>query len=413
MTPPPLPSLAGAACLRDPGLARIFAALEAGGGQARVVGGAVRDALLGRQGGDVDVATTLAPDAVMAAAAASGIKAVPTGISHGTVTLVVAGRPIEVTTLRRDVKTFGRRAEVAFTRDWREDAARRDFTMNALYADLDGTLHDPVGGLGDLARRRVRFIGEAEARIEEDVLRILRFFRFHAEIGRGDLDGPGLAACARRAGDLAGLSAERVRHEVLRLVAAPGVVATVGPMSDAGILRGLGLEAVHIERLRRLVAIEAALHRCGDGLLRFGALALGGAHDAHDLTARFRLSNLERDRLLGLEAGVAHLRAGMDVKALHALCYRLGRARLLDCVLMAWSSDRASATSTAWAETWREAESFTPPVLPVSGRDLLAIGASPGPALGQALSALEAEWIEGDFKAGREELLRRFKARKT
>ncbi|VAW11176.1 CCA tRNA nucleotidyltransferase [hydrothermal vent metagenome] len=413
MTSVPLPSIAGAKVLRDRGLAQVFAAIQTAGGQARIVGGAIRDTLVGRKCGDVDVATTLSPDAVMAAATAFGIKAIPTGFDHGTVTLVVAGRPIEVTTLRRDVQTDGRRAVVAFTADWQIDAMRRDFTMNALYADLDGTLHDPAGGYADLLRRRVRFIGEPAARIEEDVLRILRFFRFHAEFGRGDLDRQGLGACAMRAGDLAGLSAERVRLEVLRLLAAPGVMISVGAMHEAGILRGLGLVTVDIERLRRLVAIEGDLLRSGDGLLRLGALALGEAHDAHDLAARLRLSKLERDRLSGLEACGTHLHAAMDIKALHALSYRMGKLRLLDCVLLAWSSDGAAATSTAWAETWREAERFAPPAFPVSGRDLLAIGARPGPPLGRALSALEDEWIEGDFRAGRDELLRRFKARGT
>lgn len=413
MTLAPLPSLAGAPCLRSPGLVVVFAAIERAGGRARVVGGTLRDALAGRGAGDVDVATTLAPEAVMAAAEAAGIRAVPTGISHGTVTLVVQDRPIEVTTLRRDVNTDGRRAQVAFTEDWQIDANRRDFTMNALYADLDGTLYDPVGGYPDLVARRVRFIGEAGQRIQEDILRILRFFRFHAELGRGELDGPGLAACAAAASGLAGLSAERVWHEMLRLLAGPGVMASVDAMSENGILQGLGLKTVQIARLRRLVGIEADLRRPGDGLLRFAALALRPEQDAKFLTGKFRLSNPQRDRLRGLEADPAGLRADMGLPALRGLSYRWGKACLADCVLLAWSSDNSENAQSAWHDLWCETERFDPPTFPVSGRDLLAAGATAGPDLGAALDALKTEWIKGGFAEGRDELLRKFKARKS
>ncbi len=407
----PLPSLAGAGVVRSPGLLNIFAAIEGAGGKARIVGGAVRDALIGRGAGDVDVATTLLPDAVMAAAKEAGIKAVPTGISHGTVTLVAGGRPVEVTTLRRDVKTDGRRAQVAFTEDWRADASRRDFTMNALYADLDGTLYDPVGGFADLIGRRVRFIGRAARRIDEDVLRVLRFFRFNAELGCDELDGPGLAACAKAAPRLAGLSAERVRHEVLRLLAAPGVVPSVHTMSDAGIWRGLGLENVDIERLRRLVGIEAEFCSTGDALLRLAALALGPVQDAAFLSRIFRLSNKERDRLGGMQAAIATVSTDTGPGALHGLAYRLGKARLADCVLLAWSADKADGAQSAWRDIWHETKRFDPPVFPLSGGDLLAAGAKPGPRVGAALSALETEWIEEGFSAGRDELLRWFNAR--
>ncbi len=242
-------------------------------------------------------------------------------------------------------------------------------------------------------------------------MRILRFFRFHAELGRGDLDGPGLAACAAAASHLADLSAERVWHEMLRLLAAPGVMASVDAMSENGIFPGLGLKRVEIARLRRLVGIEADLRRPGDGLLRLAALALGPEQDAKSLTGKFRLSN--RDRLKDLEADPAALRAEIGLPALRGLCYRWGRARLADCVLLAWSSDIREKTQTAWYEIWCETERFDPPAFPVSGRDLLAVGATAGPDLGAALDALKTEWIKGGFADGRDELLRKFKARKS
>lgn len=412
MKTPTLPSLAGAPCLADLRLAKIFAAITHAGGKARVVGGAVRDAVLGRKPGDVDVATTLLPDAVMAAAKNAGIRAVPTGFEHGTVTLVVEGHPTEVTTLRRDVRTDGRRAVVAFTEDWTVDAMRRDFTINALYADLDGTLYDPADGYADLIGRRVRFIGEPDLRIHEDRLRILRFFRFHAEIGQGELDRAGLAACARAAGQMAKLSAERVRHEMFRLLAAPGVVAAAGAMSEAGVLAGIGLAAVDIGRLQRLVTIEEKLHRLGDGFLRFAALVLGPVEDAKTLSVKFRLSNRERDRLCRLEAECEAVQATISPAALRAIAYRLGKAHLKDIVLLAWASERTVASQGRWAEIWRQVERFDPPDFPLSGRDLVALGAEPGPDVGAALGALEAEWIAGGFAAGRDELLRKFKARK-
>ena len=331
----------------------------------------------------------------------------PTGIEHGTVTLVADGTAIEVTTLRRDVATDGRRAVVAFTTDWGLDAMRRDFTVNAVYCDLGGRLFDPTGGLGDLARRRIRFIGDAATRIAEDYLRILRFFRFHAEIGRGPLDAEGLRACGAHAGGLANISRERIRRELLRLLAAPGAVPAINAMAAAGVLRAIGLRGFDDLALARLADIETALGRPGDGLIRFAALALGPAGGAAEIAEAFRLSGDERDRLLALETGsTASLGPGMSNDRLRELSYRLGRERLLDRLLMAWAASGAGATHSGWSALHAEAAVFVPPEFPLSGRDLVALGTAPGPALGQALARLETAWIASGFTKSKDELLK-------
>ena len=292
------PSLKDADWLKRPQTVRVFSALSKDGVTTRAVGGAVRNTLLGLPVTEIDLATTALPERVMALAKAAGLKAVPTGIEHGTVTVIVDGMPFEVTTLRRDVETYGRHATVAFTEDWEEDAKRRDFTLNALYADRDGTVFDPLGGYGDLVAGRVRFIGEAEDRIKEDYLRILRFFRFNAYYGKGPLDPEGLAACVKLRAGLDQLSAERVAGELRRILVAPQAVRAIEALFDYGLLTDLLASAPRMIRFTRLVAAEEALGLAPDPALRLAALAVFVAEDAERLAERLRLSNAEQAVLL-------------------------------------------------------------------------------------------------------------------
>lgn len=408
----PLPLLAGAPWLRSQGLKRIFDAISTGGGDARVVGGAVRNALIGRAIGDLDVATTLAPRAVLDAAKAAGIKAIPTGIDHGTVTLVADGLPVEVTTLRKDIATDGRRAVVAYTTDWNEDALRRDFTINALYADKNGQIFDPVGGFEDLTHRKVRFIGQAEQRITEDYLRILRFFRFHAEIGQGAPDASGLAACASLADGLISISKERIRHELLRLLGAVNMVASVKAMAHANVLNAIGIDAPNITRLQRLAAIDGSLSAPASGVLRLGALALGPDMDADALALQFRLSKPEAGQLMDAESYSRLLTAETDTQAICTLAYRHGKAATLDALKFAWATTDTSTESVLWQKYWLELNHFVAPVFPISGRDLLALGYSPGKQLGRVLARLEAEWIAAKFAPSGDALIKRAKSLK-
>ncbi|MGE3529012.1 MAG: CCA tRNA nucleotidyltransferase, partial [Methyloceanibacter sp.] len=294
MTNSALPSLKGAPWLERPETALVFAALAGPGIETRAVGGAVRNTLLGLPVKEVDLATTALPQQVMTLAAGAGLKAVPTGIEHGTVTIIAGGVSFEVTTLRRDVETFGRHATVAFTDNWEEDARRRDFTLNALYAASDGTLFDPIGGYDDVLSGRVRFIGAAEERIKEDYLRILRFFRFNAYYGKGPLDADGLRACVRLRGGMAQLSAERIAGEMRRILEAPEAMGAVEALFDYGLLTDILGGAPRLERLRRLVAIEAALGREPVPAMRLAALAVFVVEDVERLAERLRLSNAEQ-----------------------------------------------------------------------------------------------------------------------
>ena len=276
---------------------KVFAALKAGNAEARIVGGAVRDAIIGRPVREIDIATTALPEEVMRLASEARLGAHPTGIDHGTVTVVADGMPFEVTTLRRDIETDGRHAVVTFTTVWQEDAARRDFTINALYCREDGTLYDPVGGLDDLRKRRVRFIGDPETRIREDYLRILRFFRFSAAYGNGQLDPAGLAAAVALKHGLSQLSPERIRAEILKLLAARNAAEVVSAMQDSGVLQLAIPATAHPERLARLQAIERALGQPPDALARLAALAIDEPSEAKSLAQHLRLSNAEAEAL--------------------------------------------------------------------------------------------------------------------
>ena len=362
------------------GLDRLAEVLGANDGDARFVGGAVRDTLLGLPVADVDIATRLTPDAVLARLKAAGIRAVPTGLAHGTVTAILDGHPIEVTTLRRDVATDGRHAQVAFTDDWREDAARRDFTMNALFADpRTGEVFDYHGGLADLEARRVRFIGAPLQRIAEDHLRILRFFRFHARFGDA-VDSEGLAACAARANDLMALSRERIAAELLKLLVAPAAVPVVRLMVEQGILRAVlpEIDAEGAERLAALAPREAAAGVPPDAIRRLAALLPPGA--ANDVGARLKLSNAQRKRLSAATAGVGD-------EGVRALAYRAGTEGAVDRLLLA-GADPA------------EVVGWTPPRLPLTGGALVTRGLGKGPAVAAALKAVEDRWVAEGFPDG-------------
>jgi len=379
------PSLKQAAWLKRPETARVFAALSGDRIETRAVGGAVRNTLLGLPVTEVDLATTAVPDTVMARARKAGLKAIPTGIAHGTVTVVADGTPFEVTTLRRDVETYGRHAKVAFTEDWEEDARRRDFTLNALYADAEGALYDPLGGYADLVAGRVRFIGDAEARIAEDYLRILRFFRFNAYYGKGPLDAAGLSACVKQRGGLAQLSAERVCAELKRILVAPQARAAVEALFDYGLLTDILGGAPRLGRFAHLIDIETALSREANAVLRLAALAVFVAEDAPRLAARFKLSNAERG-------------------AAKRLLYRLGPDRFPLQVLLTWAARGAVADDSDWQRALSLPERWQAPSFPVHGPDLAPFNLE-GAALGAMLHALEQHWIDGGFAADREQLL--------
>jgi poly(A) polymerase len=391
-----LPNLAAATWLREGQLARLLAALDRDGEEARVVGGAVRNALIGEPIGDIDVATTALPEEVTRRAQAAGFKPVPTGIAHGTITVVVAGRPFEVTTLRQDIETFGRHAKVRFGRDWKADAERRDFTMNALSLSADGRVHDYVGGLDDLAARRVRFIGEAATRIAEDYLRILRFFRFHAAYGHGAPDAQGLHACIVARAGLAQLSRERVRMELIKLLVAPHAVPTLAIMAETGFLVTVLGGVPYLASFANLVKVEAAIGAEGDPVRRLGALGVAVGEDAERLWQRLRLSNAEHARLTSIGDHWWRVSAASDGPA-RALLYRLGAERFTDRVLVAWSRSPASAADDAWRARATLPAHWVAPVFPLKAADFLKRGIAKGPALGVALRAAEDAWIAADF----------------
>jgi poly(A) polymerase len=387
-------------CQETRALAAMF---EAGGRTARFVGGVVRNSLLGEPVNDLDIATEARPEEVMAMAEAAGFRAIGTGLAHGTVTVVVHGHIYEVTTLRIDVETHGRHATVAFTDDWREDAARRDFTMNALYANFDGSLYDPLGGYPDLLAGRVRFIGAAEDRIREDYLRILRFFRFTAKYGHGGIDAVGLAACLRLRAGINGLSAERIRSEFVRLLATRGAFEVLDIMLGHGLLLPIVGGVAHLGRLARWLEVERLLGLEREPIDRIGALCVDTSEDAERLLRRLRLSNEEAARLR-LWSQRSELSPQMDEKAARIACYRLGERF---SPLVAISCLRAGDVSNA--EGWRQLhtlpERWQPPAFPLKGQDLIKRGMKPGPDIGKRLADLEARWLASDFALTREELL--------
>ena len=404
------PSLSDQPWLKAQPTQAVMAALQAAGGQdcARFVGGCVRNALTGHPIDDVDIATRLHPDQVIAAIEAAGLKAVPTGVAHGTVTAVSSGEPFEITTLRRDVETDGRRAVVAFTDDWGEDAQRRDFRLNAIYVDADGVVFDPTGqGVADALAGRIVFVGDADVRIAEDALWILRFFRFRAWYGRGAPDAEALAACGRMRARIDGLSAERISKELLKLLAAPDPAPTVRAMAETGVLAqtlpeaGGGLSA-----FERLVTNEQKLGQTPDPLLRLAALMVGAA-DLAGWAQRLRLANAQRDRLVAALQAQGLVSAAIGPSEARQLIYRLGATAFRDGVQLAWA---VSGDEALWREQLAEVEHWRAPRFPLSGDDAIALGMISGPQVGQALRAVEAWWVAQDFAADRAQLVAQLSA---
>jgi poly(A) polymerase len=382
--------------LKSGATARVLELLNGNGEEARVVGGAVRNALLKIAIGDIDIATTAPPDEVIRRAKAAGIKSVPTGIEHGTVTLVVDSQPFEVTTLREDTETFGRKAKVAFGRDWSRDAERRDFTINGLSVDADGVVHDYVGGLDDIAAKRVRFIGDPERRIAEDYLRILRFFRIHAAFGAGEPDRAGYLACIRARAGLATLSAERVRMEMLKLMVAEGAAVAVTAMADGGLLLPIFGGVAYTGPLRAMVSAEGALGWKPDAIRRLGALAVAVTEDARRVATRLRLTNAETRALDSMGHRWWRL-AGMDQATARRRLYRLGAERYRDRLMMAWARAGEEAESAHWRELALLPERWSAPKFPLKAADFIARGIAEGPALGQVLALAEDAWLAADF----------------
>jgi poly(A) polymerase len=391
-----LPNLARTDWFAAPVVQAIFAALNREGDSVRIIGGAVRNALLGVPVGEVDFATTAIPEEVATRAEAAGLKVVPTGVDHGTLTLVGGGVGYQVTTLREDVETDGRHAVVRFGRDWVADAMRRDFTVNALSVDAEGTIHDPLGGYPDILVGRIRFIGEADRRIAEDRLRILRFFRFHAEYGAGDLDADGLSAALRARNGLRDLSAERIGQEMRRLVVARRAAETVVAMQECGVLPivfgGIG----YLASFARLAAFEAELGIAATVPLRLAALGCRVSEDAARLTERLRLANVERERMLAALAATDPFRPLPDIRGARAALYRLGAGAYRDGLALAFAWGEAAASEPVWADLLHLADRWQPPVFPLGGRDAQGFGAE-GPAVGALLRAVEAWWIAEDF----------------
>ncbi len=388
-----------AAWLREKPLAQLLAVLHRDGEEARVVGGAVRNTLLGEPHGDIDIATTALPEEVIRRVEAAGLKAVPTGLEHGTITVIANGHPFEVTTLREDVETFGRHAKVAFGRDWRRDAERRDFTMNALSVAADGTLYDYVGGLADLKARRVRFIGEAARRIAEDYLRILRFFRFHAVYGRGHPDPEGVHACIAGRAGLEQLSRERIRMEMLKLLLAVHAVPTLAIMTETGLLETVLGGVPQLASTSNMIKLEHALALPADAVRRLGALGVIVTEDAERLRDRLRLANAEYGRLAAMADGWWRIDAQWDERQGRVLLYRLRRERFTDRVLLAWSRADEGTADPRWHALATLPQRWTAPLFPLKAADFLARGLAKGPGLGAALRAAEAAWVAADFPA--------------
>jgi poly(A) polymerase len=381
-------------------LAKALEALNGEGEETRLIGGAVRDLALGERALDFDLATTATPDEVIRRGRKAGFKIALTGVDHGTVTLIVNGRPIEVTTLREDVETDGRHAKVAFGRDFSADARRRDFTINALSLDPDGRVHDALGGLDDLASGRVRFIGDADERIREDYLRILRFFRFSARFGAGAVDREGLEATIRGRAGMARLSRERLRAECLKLIVAPHAAAIGRTMGDSGILEPLFGGMGYPGRLARLVAIEEVRGVEPDALLRLAALAVVIAEDADRLHERLRLANAEWRRLASAASALMPLHgieAPPDVRGLRTLLFAAKRRAARDALMLAQAESSAGADDAAFAGADRFLADAPEPELPVGGADLAARGVPGGPRVGEILSAFRHLWIEAGF----------------
>jgi len=375
---------------------------------ARFVGGTVRNTLLEKPVSDIDIATPLKPDEVVKRLEAAGLKAVPTGIEHGTITAVAGGKPFEITTLRRDVETDGRRAVVAFSEDWAEDAQRRDFTMNALYASTDGEVLDTVGGVEDLKARHVRFVGDPVTRIREDYLRILRLFRFHAWYGKGEIDSAALHASAAEKAGLAGLSAERVQKEILKLLEADDPMPSLRAMAAVGILSDVLPGALNLPRLERLIAIDTDNFFEPDAALRLAALL--PADGVVAISDKLKLSNAHRERLSDLAQAKEKIVSYLSIKEVRKLLYLLGPRRFKDRVFLKWAEDPKASNAMQWRALLTHADVWQPPKFPLTGENVMAAGVPRGPLVGRVLSEVEEWWIDSDFIDDEFSLAERLKA---
>lgn len=416
----PLGQLAPQPWMDAPETKAVVAALMADGADVRFVGGCVRDSVLHRPIKDIDIATHDAPEKVMELLTRAGIRVIPTGIAHGTVTAVINKAHYEITTLREDVQTFGRHARVAFTDDWTADAARRDFTMNAMCADPQGRIYDPFNGLADLGAGIVRFVGDPMRRIEEDVLRLLRFFRFFAHYGRPPMDASALLACRRMAPELVKLSGERVAGELVRLLQAPDPASVLIVMHGQDILRHILPEAHDFGPLKVLTWLESRAlvrpHVGVDAIRRLGIVLDTDADGVAALGERLKLSAAQTGRLLSIVVPKVLVTRGMDETAARRALRRVGVDTFRDLVLTRWAAERAlearpSSSATAeWTRLLDLADTWQPVELPVRGADALELGVPRGPAIGQALARVEEWWEAQDYRPDRQQCLDRLRA---
>jgi poly(A) polymerase len=386
--------------MKTPAVTAVMDALETRGfsGCARFVGGCVRNSLLNRPIEDIDIATTLTPDQVTEALKEAGIRAVPTGVEHGTITAVAEGQPFEITTLRRDVSTDGRRAVVAFTQDWTEDAQRRDFTLNAVYADRDGTLFDPTGrGIADGRAGRIVFVGDAMTRIREDYLRILRFFRFQAWYGKGEADEKALAACKALKETLSGRPAERTAKELTKLLAAEEPRPALALMAKTGVLTAVLPCATDLAAFNHLVEIETDQLFENDPILRLATLIPEDQIGAAQIAERLRLSNEVRDRLVAAVGKTPRITSWMSPRETRRGVYAIGLSAFNDRVKLAWARSGRTSATHQWRGLLALAEGWSPPTFPLTGEDVMASGVPKGPMVGQVLREVEDWWIDHDF----------------
>ena len=411
----PLGKLAVQGWLAWPETDAVVAALTKDGAEVRFVGGCVRDAVARRQTPgdtvDIDMATPLAPEDVMARLETANIRVIPTGLKHGTVTAVVGDRKFEITTLRRDTETDGRHARVEFTDDWIEDARRRDFTFNAMSCNPQGDVYDPFEGMPDLAHGIVRFVGRADERVREDYLRILRFFRFWGAYGRPPANANALAACRAHAAKLTELSGERVREELLKILAVPQPAEVILMMRGYGVLDQILPEAGQVTRLRlinwlttRAVVLDGVVP---DGLRNLAALLDTDADGAAGVAARLRLSNAQTDRLITLVAPEEKPTPDLGDIDREKLLRHIGTETFRDLVLLGWADEMGgmtrlpSARAAAWTELLTWALAWEGAAFPLKGQDLLDLGVAPGPRVGEVLKRVETWWADGGYSADR------------
>jgi poly(A) polymerase len=412
----PLGKIAPQPWMSSPAVRTVLDALTAGGDEVRFVGGCVRDAAARRPVHDVDLAIALPPEGVMDRLRQAGVTAIPTGIEHGTVTAVVGSEHVEITTLREDVETDGRHAKVAFTDDWRADAARRDLTINAMSCTPLGDVYDYFGGLDDLARGRIRFVGDADTRISEDALRLLRFFRFYAEFGQEHPDDDALAACRRHAPAMRRLSGERVRAELLRLLMAKDPAAVLQLMRDNGVLDVVLPEAAGLARLDKVCWLDSrALARPSvkaDPIRRLASLIDAGADSADAVAGRLKLSNAERHRLTAIAGPPFAPSPDTPALAVDLALHRTGPAYSRDRALIAWADELArgggggrDGRADAWCALLDRIDAWQAVTFPLHGRDALALGVPPGPRVGRLLQHVERWWEDGGYRADRDQCL--------